>query len=381
MALDKAALATEVTRLSPEFARPTTLDVLAALSLQGSGGGGGGGTISSGDVSAGIDASTDIGTIITALNAIKGSTDLIDVAGGINNSADINAIIASLNTLATNSITPASGRLPVAIADLPGTGITGESIATGGSGLFGWLSSIAGYSRQILDRIPALVSGRIPVDVEASINTDLTTIISKLSIAKGFQLDWVERVDTSEQLIRIATMSDAGAISPYLYLQANGQVVADPGVVRPALSGRSMAPATSWTASASDSEWHRRFYRLMFPGGVTRSTVTTAAIGAYTVTGIAPGARIVITRVILQLLSGSPAVTILLRSVGTSSTTVGSYRLVIEGDAVLDPLGPAHYIRLAPDANIGLDLSVASGVYCQFYWYAEDPVTGLPITA
>jgi hypothetical protein len=381
MALDKAALATEVTRLSPEFARPTTLDVLAALSLQGSGGGGGGGTISSGDVSAGIDASTDIGAIINALNAIKGSTDLIDVAGGITSSYEINAITASLNTLAENSITPANGRLPVAIADIPGTGITGESIATGGSGLFGWLSSIASYSRQILDRIPALVSGRIPVDVEASINTDLTTIISKLSIAKGFQLDWVERVDTSEQLIRIATMSDAGAIAPYLFMRDNGQIDVSPGPVRLAAPGRTMAPATSWAAAASDSEWHRRFYRLMFPGGVTRSTVTTAAIGAYTLTAIPAGQRIVITRVILQLLSGSPAVTVLLRSVGASPTTEGSYRLVIEGDAVLDPLHPATYIRLTTGHNIGLDLSVASGVYCQFYWYAEDPATGLPITA
>jgi hypothetical protein len=382
MALDKAALATEVTRLSPEFARPTTLDVLAALSLQGSGGGGGGGTISSGDVSAGIDASTDIGTIITALNAIKGSTDLIDVAAGINNSADINAIIASLNTLATNSITPASGRLPVAIADLPGTEITGESIATGGSGLFGWLSSIAAYSRQILARIPELVSGRIPVDVEASVNTALTDILSRLSSISAFSSTFVERTDTNEQLTMLGTYTNNGTFTPFNYfLRANGTIDTGPGTIRPFAPGRTLPPATSWTASASDSEWHRRFYRLMFPGGITRSTVTTAAIGAYTLTAIPAGQRIVITRVILQLLSGSPAVTVLLRSVGASPTTEGSYRLVIEGDAVLDPLHPATYIRLTTGHNIGLDLSVASGVYCQFYWYAEDPATGLPITA
>jgi hypothetical protein len=262
------------------------------------------------DVRDGIDASGDIGAIINALNAIKGSTDLIDVAGGINSSTDINAIIADLDTLAANSITPVSGRLPVAIADLPGTGITGESIGTGGAGLFGWLSSIAAYSRQILGRIPTLVSGRIPVDVEA---------------------------------------------------------------------GRAMAPATGWDMGLSDSQWQRRFYRLMFPGGLGRSTITTAAIGAYTLTGIAPGARIVITRVILQLQPNAPAVTILIRSIDTTSSTVGQFRLVVEGDLVCDALNPAQYIRLAPGANIGIDLSVASAVYAQFYWYLEDPTTGLPL--
>jgi hypothetical protein len=344
------------------------------------------------DVAGGIDASTDIGTIITALNAIKGSTDLIDVAGGINNSADINAIIASLNTLATNSITPASGRLPVAVADLPGTGITGEQIATGGAGLFGWLSSIAAYSRQILDRIPALVSGRIPV--AAQTRAALTPVSYRLN---GFPS--VENLGYLDEQVSPALLysdiqrqfqvaigtgpadATAASIRPWSEVAEGIQSAAKIDTIINRLTTSSLPPATSWDTAASDSEWHRRFYRLMFPGGVTRSTVTTAAIGAYTVTGIAPGARIVITRVILQLLSGSPAVTILLRSVGTSSTTVGSYRLVIEGDAVLDPLGPAHYIRLAPDANIGLDLSVASGVYCQFYWYAEDPATGLPITA
>jgi hypothetical protein len=68
MALDKAALAAEVARLSPEFARPTRLDVIAALSLQGNGGTAA--SSSSGDVSAGINTSPDIETIKETLIAI-----------------------------------------------------------------------------------------------------------------------------------------------------------------------------------------------------------------------------------------------------------------------------------------------------------------------
>jgi hypothetical protein len=283
----------------------------------------------------GVDASLDIGTILDRLTALvtELATDTAlanKIAAGINNATDVDGLVTNIGTLATNSIAPVSGRLPV----------------------------------------------------DAGITASLTTIINRLPTnSKAFQIDWVERIDTGEQLLRIATMTEAGAIAPYLFMRDNGQVDVSPGPVRLAAPGRTMAPATSWAAAASDSEWHRRFYRLMFPGGITRSTVTTAAIGAYTLTAIPAGQRIVITRVILQLLSGSPAVTVLLRSVGASPTTEGSYRLVIEGDAVLDPLHPATYIRLTTGHNIGLDISVASGVYCQFYWYAEDPATGLPITA
>ena len=285
----------------------------------------------------GVDASLDIDTILLRLTALvtelaTGTALANKVAAGINSATDVDGLVTNIGTLATNSIAP--------------------------------------------------VSGRLPVDVEASVNTALSDILSRLSGISAFSSTFVERTDTNEQLTMLGTYTNNGTFTPFNYfLRANGTIDTGPGTIRPFAPGRTLPPATSWTASASDSEWHRRFYRLMFPGGITRSTVTTAAIGAYTLTAIPAGQRIVITRVILQLLSGSPAVTVLLRSVGASPTTEGSYRLVIEGDAVLDPLHPATYIRLTTGHNIGLDLSVASGVYCQFYWYAEDPATGLPITA
>lgn len=72
-----------------------------------SGGGGGGTTI--GTISDGIDASTDINTILTRLTSIDNKALLqADIVAAIGSAADIDTIIARLNSIVTNTSIGAS---------------------------------------------------------------------------------------------------------------------------------------------------------------------------------------------------------------------------------------------------------------------------------
>ncbi|PHJ65046.1 hypothetical protein VF04_04500 [Nostoc linckia z7] len=59
------------------------------------------------------------------------------------------------------------------------TPVTGASMPSGGVGLFGFLSAIYLFLTQ---RIPALISGRIPVDVQSSIVTAIAPTFSHVQI-------------------------------------------------------------------------------------------------------------------------------------------------------------------------------------------------------
>jgi hypothetical protein len=218
----------------------------------------------------GVDASLDIDTILLRLTALvtelaTGSALANKVAAGINNATDVDGLVTNIGTLATNSIAP--------------------------------------------------VNGRIPVNSNAATAT--------------------------------------------------------------------LAAATSWDASFSNAELQRRFYRLMFPGGILSASVTTTASGDYGISGLSvpAGQRVVITRVFLQLLANSPPVTVIVQSVGTVRTAVIPYRLVIDGDAFPETLGPAQYIRLLAGETLGFNLSVAASVFVRLEWYLETVATGLPVIA
>jgi hypothetical protein len=145
----------------------------------------------------GVDQSNLIQSIATdvtgipggleAIQDIKAATDSIDesVRDGIEGSPLVAQILGT-----TVDILAA---IPEAVADFPGVPIPGESIASGdvggsagpsgppGSGLFGWLSTIAAYLRRLP---PPTAEGNVPVDVGGDIDAKLTDIDDRLLLTE-----------------------------------------------------------------------------------------------------------------------------------------------------------------------------------------------------
>jgi hypothetical protein len=257
----------------------------------------------------------------------------------------------------------------------------------------------------ILARLTALVSGVAVGDILADkvalgINsaTDIDTIIAGLNSAiaalggtRQFSRQWVETA-TGVPLLEVCDVGSGGNVINASYFALTGNNTIGPqqfptGVIKPLQPGRLALPAASWSDTASDSEIQKRLARLMFPGGIFRSTVTAVNAGNTDLTGLGLDSttRFVITRFLIQSTTATPN-TAVLRSIGTTSSNLESYRLAGDGAGISEVRTPHSFIRGAAGANISINLAIGNtaatpvSVYAQIQWYLEDTITGLPVS-
>ena len=178
--------------------------------------GGGGGSTSPIDIASGIDASSDIDSIIAELQTIAansvgggGGTDATTIASGINSASDIDTIIAELtainsNTTGSSSITEAEVRSAIQTAS--NIGGVGNQLSTIRTDI---LSVINGLTLLRTARAPGNVTKDAVFDLSLTPNTPDNLFIKtgsywisgiSLSLSAPCKLEIVENTNTFFQI-------------------------------------------------------------------------------------------------------------------------------------------------------------------------------------
>lgn len=286
-------------------------------------------------VTIGSSPANALGTSIKAVDPGLKTSRLADVRDGIDASADVGTIIAALNAIkgSTDLIDVAGG-----------------------------------------------INNSTDINV---IIAELTTIKTALGGTRQFSRQWVETA-AGVPLLEISDVGAGGNVINTSYFGLTGNNTIGPqqfptGNIKPLQSGRLALPAQFFGDAESDSAVLKRQARLQFPGGVADSSgVVATASGLTQVLSLLIGTqqRIVITELLVQSNSSTP-VTAILKSIGTTTTSIRRYRLAGDGAGVNNIYTPDTRIKGGwGDGTISIDLSAPANVYCQLQYFVEN-INGL----